>query len=81
MRPVVRSAVAETTALGAAYLAGLGVGVWSGTDDVAGRWRSDKTFEPTLSADRREEQYAGWQRAVERTKRWAVDEPDAGGEA
>ena len=80
-RPVVRSAVAETTALGAAYLAGLGVGVWSGTDDVAGRWRADKTFEPTLSADRGDELYAGWQRAVERTKRWAVDEPDAGGEA
>ena len=71
-RPVVRSAIAETTALGAAYLAGLGVGVWAGLDDIAARWRSDRTFEPRLSAERREELYAGWRRAVERAKGWAV---------
>ena len=76
-RPVVRSAVAETTALGAAYLAGLGVGVWSGADDVAGRWRSDRTFEPEMAEARRDELYAGWQRAVGRAKAWASDEPDA----
>ncbi|MEX2158122.1 MAG: glycerol kinase GlpK [Dehalococcoidia bacterium] len=70
-RPVVRSAVAETTALGAAYLAGLGVGVWKGLDDVAKRWRSDRTFEPRIAADERDAMYAGWQRAVERAKGWA----------
>ena len=73
-RPVVRSAVPETTALGAAYLAGLGVGLWSGLDDLASRWRSDRTFEPRLPADQREELYAGWRRAVERAKGWLLDE-------
>jgi len=67
----VRSAVPESTALGAAYLAGLGVGLWKGLDDVAKRWRSDRTFEPRMSADQRDELYAGWQRAVERAKGWA----------
>jgi len=71
-RPVVRSAVAETTALGAAYLAGLGVGVWPGLDDIAGRWQSDRTFEPAVSEDVRETLYAGWQRAVGRAKGWAA---------
>jgi glycerol kinase len=69
-RPVVRSAVPETTALGAAYLAGLGVGFWSGLDDLANRWRSDRTFEPSMPAAQRDELYAGWQRAVERAKGW-----------
>ena len=72
-RPVVRSAVAETTALGAAYLAGLGVGVWGGLDEIASRWRSDRTFEPVMSPDEREQRYTGWQRAVERAKGWAAD--------
>ena len=70
-RPLVRSAIPETTALGAAYLAGLGTGLWSGLDDLSKRWRSDRTFEPRLSADQRDEQHAGWQRAVERAKGWA----------
>ncbi|MCH8849649.1 MAG: glycerol kinase GlpK [Chloroflexi bacterium] len=80
-RPVVRSAVAETTALGAAYLAGIGVGVWSGADDVAGRWRSDRTFEPEMADAQRDELYAGWRRAIERAKGWAIDERDAADEA
>ena len=80
-RPVVRSAVAETTALGAAYLAGIGVGVWSGADDVAGRWRSDRTFEPKMAEAQRDELYAGWRRAIERAKGWAIDERDAADEA
>jgi len=71
-RPVIRSAISETTALGAAYLAGLGTGVWSGLDDIAGRWRSDRTFEPQMGEDEREERYAGWRRAVERAKGWAL---------
>ena len=69
-RPVVRSAVAETTALGAAYLAGLGIGLWPGLDDLAQRWRSDRTFEPRLSAEQRDERYAGWKRALERAQGW-----------
>jgi glycerol kinase len=70
-RPLVRSAIPETTALGAAYLAGLGIGLWPGLDDLSKRWRSDRTFEPRLPADQRDEQYAGWQQAVERAKGWA----------
>ncbi len=70
-RPVVRSAIAETTALGAAYLAGLGAGVWSGLDDLAHRWRADRTFEPRQAVSERDERYAGWRRAVERAKGWA----------
>lgn len=69
-RPVVRSAVPETTALGAAYLAGMGAGVWSGLDDIAHRWRSDRTFEPQLAAAQRDELHAGWQRAVGRALAW-----------
>ena len=72
-RPVVRSAVAETTALGVAYLAGLGVGVWPNLDEIANRWRSDRTFEPAMASDEREQRYAGWQRAVERAKGWAAE--------
>ncbi|MEX0786348.1 MAG: glycerol kinase GlpK [Dehalococcoidia bacterium] len=72
-RPVVRSAVPETTAQGAAYLAGLGVGVWSKLDDIARRWRSDRTFEPAMDADRRDAAYAGWLRAVERVKGWEAE--------
>ncbi len=69
-RPVVRSAVTETTALGAAYLAGLGAGLWS-LDDISTRWRADRTFEPLLPEDERESLYGGWRRAVERARGWA----------
>jgi glycerol kinase len=72
-RPVVRSAIAETTALGAAYLAGLAVGFWSSADEIASRWQSDKTFEPQMPASERDDRYAGWQRAVELAKGWARD--------
>jgi glycerol kinase len=72
-RPVVRSAVPETTAQGAAYLAGLGVSFWSGLDEITQRWRADRTFEPELSSERRELLYAGWRRAVERAKGWAQE--------
>ena len=70
-RPVVRAAVLETTALGAAYLAGLGVGVWSGTDELARLWRADRTFEPRMPEEEREALYDGWKRALERAKGWA----------
>ncbi len=72
-RPVVRPAVTETTALGAAYLAGLAVGFWRGQDELAANWRVDKRFEPRLPADQRETLYAGWKRAVERAKGWASE--------
>jgi len=66
--PVHRPAITETTALGAAYLAGLVVGVWKDTEEIAAHWRVDRTFEPQMSEDRREALYAGWKRAVERAR-------------
>ncbi|HZU70352.1 MAG TPA: glycerol kinase GlpK [Ktedonobacteraceae bacterium] len=68
--PVQRPKVAETTALGAAYLAGLAVGFWSSQAEVAEQWAIDRTFEPQMSADQREKLYAGWKRAVERSQGW-----------
>jgi glycerol kinase len=70
-RDVVRPSVLETTALGAAYLAGLAVGFWANSDEVSRNWRVDKRFTPQMQADQREELYAGWKRAVERAKGWA----------
>ena len=69
--PVVRPKVLETTALGAAYLAGLSVGFWNDAGDIARNWQVDRIFEPTLSRDRAAEMMAGWTKAVERSKRWA----------
>jgi glycerol kinase len=63
-----RPVVFETTALGAAYLAGLAVGFWSGQDEVREAWREDRRFEPRLGADERERLYAGWKSAVERAR-------------
>ena len=68
--PVQRPKVAETTALGAAYLAGLATGFWSSQEEVAEHWAIDRTFEPKMSADQREKLYAGWKRAVERSMHW-----------
>ena len=70
-REVVRPAITETTALGAAYLAGLAVGFWKGQDELASNWRVDRRFEPRMEASQREELYQGWKRAVERAKGWA----------
>jgi glycerol kinase len=69
--PVVRPVVAETTALGAAYAAGLAVGFWKDLEDVVQNWRMDKRWEPRWSADQRDLAYAGWKKAVERTLNWA----------
>jgi glycerol kinase len=71
--PVRRPVVAETTALGAAYLAGLAVGYWEGLDDVRRNWALDREFSPSMPADARARAYAGWRRAVDRSLRWAVD--------
>lgn len=68
--PVVRPAVRETTALGAAYAAGLARGAYGSFTEVAKLWREDRTFEPEWSADRREESYRGWTRAVHRSRGW-----------
>ena len=69
--PVVRPQVLETTALGAAYLAGLAVGYWKSTDDIAANWRVDRRFEPRMAAARVAELRGGWEKAVERAKGWA----------
>ena len=70
--PVVRPRVTETTALGAAYLAGLAVGYWKGERDIAAQWRVDRRFEPGMDRARVETLMAGWRKAVERAKRWTT---------
>ncbi|HTM32135.1 MAG TPA: glycerol kinase GlpK [Vicinamibacterales bacterium] len=69
--PVRRPVVGETTALGAAYLAGLAVGYWNGLDDVRGNWALDREFTPRMAASERDRLYHGWRRAVERSLDWA----------
>ena len=69
--PVVRPKVLETTALGAAYLAGLAVGYWQDAADVAANWQVDRRFEPAMPRDRVAELRAGWDKAVARAKGWA----------
>jgi len=68
--PVVRPKVLETTALGAAYLAGLAVGYWKSDADVTTNWRVDRRFEPAMSRERVAEMRRGWEKAVERAKGW-----------
>lgn len=68
--PVIRPTLTETTALGAAYAAGLAVGFWSGLDELRANWGQDKVWTPTLSAPVREKQYHDWKRAVTRTFGW-----------
>jgi glycerol kinase len=68
--PVVRPVVAETTALGAAYAAGLAVGFWKDLDDMRQNWRMDKRWEPRWPAGQRDTAYAGWEKAVTRTLDW-----------
>jgi glycerol kinase len=67
--PVERPVVGETTALGAAFLAGLATGVWASQDELAGTWRLDKRFEP---GDQDDQAHARWRRAVSRAKGWAA---------
>jgi len=68
--PVVRPVVAETTALGAAYAAGLAVGFWADTDEMRRNWQADKRWETVWNREQREAGYAGWQKAIERTLNW-----------
>ena len=69
--PVVRPRVTETTALGAAYLAGLASGFWRDEREIAALWSRDRVFEPHLSRDEGRARVQGWKRAVERSRRWA----------
>ena len=66
--PVQRPQVTETTALGAAYLAGLAVGYWRDQDEIAANWAIDRTYEPRMRDDEREQLYAGWQAAVRKAR-------------
>jgi glycerol kinase len=68
--PVVRPIIAETTALGAAYAAGLAVGVWSDLDELRAHWRVDREWTPLLDAPARDAAYAQWHKAVQRTMNW-----------
>ena len=65
--PVERPTVTETTALGAAYLAGLEIGLYDSLDAIAAAWRCERRFEPQMSAETRDRLYAGWQDAIRRT--------------
>ena len=69
--PVVRPVVTETTALGAAFLAGLAVGFWQDEAELAALWQAERRFEPAMSADQRQSLLAGWKRAVARSLAWA----------
>jgi glycerol kinase len=73
--PVVRPVVTETTALGAAYLAGLGVGFWKDEAEIARLWAKDRVFEPAEPRPEAAARFGEWKRAVERARDWARDEP------
>jgi glycerol kinase len=68
--PVIRPKVSETTALGAAYAAGLAVGFWDGLEDLRRNWEEDKTWHPALEPDVRNRYYREWNKAVDRTFDW-----------
>ncbi len=71
--PVERPKVTETTALGAAYMAGLATGFWESQAELAKKWELERAFEPQMSADERDALYGEWQRAVERARGWAQE--------
>ena len=71
--PVRRAAIQETTALGAAFLAGVAEGVWASPEEVNARWTADASFSPTVTAEERAGRLAVWRRAVERSRGWAHD--------
>jgi len=71
-QPVVRPLVRETTALGAAYLAGITAGIWRDAAETAALWRAERRFEPAITPQERERRYAAWQRAVERACGWTA---------
>lgn len=68
--PIFRPVVTETTALGAAYLAGLAVGYWANQEEIAEKWNVDRTFNPSMTEEVRTKMYAGWKKAVKRALEW-----------
>lgn len=72
---VVRPSILETTSLGAGFLAGLAAGLWSGLDELASKWRAERTFKPRMREEDREKLYRGWRKAVERALGWASEVP------
>jgi glycerol kinase len=68
--PVTRPVIAETTALGAAYAAGLAVGFWSSTDEIRANWSADRTWKPAMDATDRDARYSSWKKAVTKTFDW-----------
>jgi glycerol kinase len=68
--PVDRPEVTETTALGAAYLAGLAVGFWTSKDDITNNWKVDRNFQPAMAKEERAGLYDGWKKAVSRSQKW-----------
>ena len=72
--PVVRPVVAETTALGAAYAAGLAVGVWNGLAELRAHWREGPRWEPAMESDERERLLRNWRKAVSKTLDWVDDD-------
>lgn len=75
-KPVRRPMIRETTALGAAYLAGLAVGVWSGLDEIRAQWTLDKLYQPDMDEAVRDRLLRGWHKAVGRSLNWAEPEPE-----
>ncbi|QQK81094.1 glycerol kinase GlpK [Salicibibacter cibi] len=73
--PVERPTISETTALGAAYLAGLAVGIWKSKEDIANKWKVDRSFEPAMEESERRELYDGWKKAVEATMVFKPEKP------
>jgi glycerol kinase len=69
--PVIRPRVTETTALGAAYAAGLATGFWADQDELRERWAEDRRWEPAMDPEERERRYARWKQAVQRSLAWA----------
>lgn len=72
--PVERPEIQETTALGAAYLAGLAVGFWESKDDIANRWKLEEEFEPKMEEEQRTKLYKGWKKAVEATQVFKLED-------
>jgi glycerol kinase len=75
--PVVRPRITETTALGAAYLAGLAVGCWNSAQELSAQWQAERRFEPQMDRARAQTLMGEWRKAVERAKNWA--EPQSEG--
>ncbi len=69
--PVERPVITETTALGAAYLAGLAVNYWKDIDEIARIWRREELFQPQMNAEKKEKLYSGWKKAIQRSRSWA----------